>query len=50
MKINSQNFKNFKGNPFRKILKNVVSEKADFIENNKQSLFCYIIMKKVLKS
>ena len=48
--INNHNFRNFRGNPLKKMLKNVLSGKANFVENNKQSLFCNKMIAKVLSS
>tara|TARA_B110000971_G_C19961326_1_gene478116 strand:+ start:18 stop:740 length:723 start_codon:yes stop_codon:yes gene_type:complete len=49
-KINNYDFRIFRGNPLRRMLNNVLSGKANFVENNKQGLFCNKMIEKILSA
>ena len=45
--INKVNFDNFSGNPFKKMIKNVLSNKVNFKNNNNRAIFCNYIISKI---
>lgn len=45
--INNINFNNFSGNPFKKMIKNVLSNKVNFKSNNTRAIFCNYLISKI---
>ena len=45
--INKVNFDNFSGNPFKKMVNNVLSNKVNFKNNNNRAIFCNYIISKI---